>query len=595
MSTLSQYNPLKTIWVSGAEITAPKGIIVIVGPNSSGKTLFLRDIQQYLLTGIPNFIVCQDIAPQRPDNYQELIDDLIAKNYLQPMMHEHYRTYVPFMLQRADGERNNRQQFPSKRLENAYNGFVSERGANNPEWFGLIGMTLIAPLSLDLRRQVCNKTKSFDYKQETPDEPVQSLFLNSDAQEELAKETVNVFGNAVWLDISEGRVLQLRASGSPKYPPHGHTINPMEACKYRPIESEGDGYRSYVGTCLSLLLGVRPVSLIDEPELCLHPPQAYHIGKFIGKHAKDDHVTFVATHSSHVLRGILETGTRIMVMRLTRKGEEFSGRLVDDQELVDTVRNPRTRAEAILDGIFSKGVVLVESEGDREEYQAASEAMEDYPAREVHFVQVGGSGGFAEPLRFYRSLEIPAAVIADLDTVCDTDKVAAVSKGLGPNFHESQEVIGELRDVVQKIKSLPPPITEVAVKRRLTQLAEASWAWAQGDDNVLRRNLHELENQLKRIQKLKDGGIAAYRDQQEIYTELRGVVEKFARFGLFFVPVGELEDWVQQLMVEYPKGNTSKTERAAIAAEMIRAAPEKIGDIWEFVRSVFDYLRVSSE
>src|SRR5262249_37642609 len=144
------------------------------------------------------------------------------------------------------------------------------------------------------------------------------------------------------------------------------------------------------------------------------PPQAYHIGRFIGKYAKDDHVTFVATHSSHVLRGILETGQRVTVIRLTRRNREFSGRLIAEQELVNAVRNPRARAEAILDGIFSKGVVLVESEGDREEYQAASEALEDYPSREAHFVPVGGTGGFAEPLRFYRSLDIPAAVIADL-------------------------------------------------------------------------------------------------------------------------------------------------------------------------------------
>ena len=113
--------------------------------------------------------------------------------------------------------------------------------------------------------------------------------------------------------------------------------------------------------------------MIDEPELCLHPPQAYHVGRFIGQYAKEDHVTVVATHSSHVLRGVLQTGKRVTVIRLTRRKKQFSGRLIAERELVDNLRNPRTRAEAILDGVFSKGVVLVESEGDREEYQAASE------------------------------------------------------------------------------------------------------------------------------------------------------------------------------------------------------------------------------
>jgi hypothetical protein len=593
MSVLSAYNPLKTVWIPGAEITQPKGIIVVVGPNSSGKTLFLRDMEKYLLTGTQGFVVCQALAPQRPADYQALVDELLAKNYLQqvPGQPQQYRTYVPFMMQRGPNEPPARQPFPLQTLKKAYDEFVSERAGNNPGWFGTIGITFVAPLSLDLRRQVCNKVDSFDYKTGTPDHPVQALYLNSEAKDKLAEETGNVFGNAVWLDISEQGTLQLRASGSPECPSHGQMTNPLEARSFSPIESEGDGYRSYVGTCLSLLLGVRPVALIDEPELCLHPPQAYHIGRFIGKYAKDDHVTFVATHSSHVLRGILETGKRVTVIRLTRRKREFSGRLIAEQELVDAVRNPRARAEAILDGIFSKGVVLVESEGDREEYQAASEALEDYPSREAHFVPVGGTGGFAEPLRFYRSLDIPAADIADVDGVCDTDKISTISGVVGPNPTEVQEAIGQLRSVVQKIKSLPPPITEDEAKQRLKELSEQSLAWNRGDDNLLRRKLNELEGQLKRIQRLKEGGIEAYRDHPEIHAGLQAVVEMFARFGVFFVPVGELEDWVKHLMHDQPKGSASKTDRAALAAEKIRAATEKKGDIWAFVQSVLDHLR----
>ena len=246
--------------------------------------------------------------------------------------------------------------------------------------------------------------------------PVQALKLNSEAQEELARETGTVFGNAVWLDISEQNSLQLRLAGSPQCPPHGQMTNPIAAGRFHPIEREGDGFKSYVGICLSLLQGIRPVSMIDEPELCLHPPQAYHIGRFIGRNAQDKHVTFVATHSSHVLRGILETGRKISVVRLTRCKSGFRGHLISNEDLRNVLRNPRTKAEAILDAAFSKGVVVVEGDGDREEYLAASEAVADYPAREVHIVPVGGNG-FAEPCRFYRSLEVPVAVVTDLDTV----------------------------------------------------------------------------------------------------------------------------------------------------------------------------------
>jgi hypothetical protein len=48
--------------------------------------------------------------------------------------------------------------------------------------------------------------------------------------------------------------------------------------------TEGDGYKSYVGACIPLLVGRRPVCLIDEPEMFLHPPHAYRLGRFIGRY-----------------------------------------------------------------------------------------------------------------------------------------------------------------------------------------------------------------------------------------------------------------------------------------------------------------------
>jgi len=78
------------------------------------------------------------------------------------------------------------------------------------------------------------------------------------------------------------------------------------------------GLKSYIGICLTLLLGRHPVILIDEPEMCLHPPQAHALGRFIGKYGvSSDHTTFVATHSSHVLRGVIEEKEKLEIIRLS--------------------------------------------------------------------------------------------------------------------------------------------------------------------------------------------------------------------------------------------------------------------------------------
>src|SRR5262245_21516278 len=138
MSALAKYNPLKAVWLPGAEIREPRGIVVVVGPNSSGKTLFLRDVENYLLTGTQGFVVCQGIEPQKPDDYQAFVDELLARNYLQPMPGQanQYRTYVPLAAEKGRQDPNPRHPFPLSALAKAYNGFAAGRGGNNPDWFG---------------------------------------------------------------------------------------------------------------------------------------------------------------------------------------------------------------------------------------------------------------------------------------------------------------------------------------------------------------------------------------------------------------------------------------------------------------------------
>jgi hypothetical protein len=254
------------------------------------------------------------------------------------------------------------------------------------------------------------------------------------------------------------------------------------------------------------------------------------------------------------------------------------------------VNNPRIRAETILDGVFSRGVVLVESEGDRVEYGAAAEVGKDYPSREVHLVAVGGASGMAEPCRFFRHLNIPVAVIADLDVIADTDQLATIIKELVNGRQDSRELIDKLRDAAQAAKALPPPITENEVKERLRALAEEPMDWTQGNDNVVRRKLLDLENTIKRVRRLKEGGIAAYVNEPGVMAKLQALVDACKSVGLFLVPVGELEDWVKELMSDHPKRSMPKTVRALIAAERIRRQGRTADDIWSFVASVLVFV-----
>ena len=57
------------------------------------------------------------------------------------------------------------------------------------------------------------------------------------------------------------------------------------------------------------------------------------------------------------------------------------------------------------------------------------------------------------------------------------------------------------------------------------------------------KKIQIVEKRIRRLKRLKDGGIEAYGEHPEIQELLRFWFQACARCGLFLVPVGELEDW----------------------------------------------------
>ena len=59
---------------------------------------------------------------------------------------------------------------------------------------------------------------------------------------------------------------------------------------------------------------------------------------------------------------------------------------------------------------------------------------------------------------------------------------------------------------------------------------------------------------------------------------------------MFLVPVGELEDWVPDLVASGPS-KKKKAEWANFAANRIRETPSRPNDVWEFVRQMANFQR----
>jgi hypothetical protein len=88
---------------------------------------------------------------------------------------------------------------------------------------------------------------------------------------------------------------------------------------YPPLESQGDGMRSFTGALLSILVHPRNIVLMDEPEAFLHPPQAKRLAETIAEETDNSSQVFLATHDVEIVRALLDSASeRVIIVRITR-------------------------------------------------------------------------------------------------------------------------------------------------------------------------------------------------------------------------------------------------------------------------------------
>jgi hypothetical protein len=480
---------------------------------------------------------------------------------------------------------------------NSFNFFNSDpSAASQPgdagRFMRVFGPVFHAALFLPTRIIATSEVGNFDYETGQPSADFHLLHISPTAQDELCTESERVFRKTIWLDYSRTGILCLRVAEPPDVPQGRDRYLPGKTRHCRRIEEEGDGYRSYLAICIALLLAQRPVFLIDEPELCLHPPQAYEMGKFLGTHSqKPDTATIVATHSSHLVRGVLDTGNSVQIVRLTRSGGRFHAHHVEPSKLTATTAKAALRTEINLDGVFSDAVVVVEADGDRSVYQAAWEVSERQSPLDILMVPVGGTGGFSGPLEFFRSLRIPIAVVADLDHFLDTKKFSTILSQLSCPPDELAKLLEEGKALEGLILGLKQEITPEEAAAELIALAKKCTDWAEGKDDRIMEELSDIKNRIDKVRRLKKGGLSAFDSEPGLRGRIEALIEKCKQWGLFLVPVGELEWWLPELMNDVSRRR--KPLWASMAPARIRANPEKAGDIIGFVSKVAGYLRAN--
>ena len=193
------------------------------------------------------------------------------------------------------------------------------------------------------------------------------------------------------------------------------------------LQEQGDGMRSFASVLLDTFTSDHTITLIDEPEAFLHPPQARLLGKMLAKNNPDKRQLFIATHSEDFLQGLLDAdNVNVTVIRINRDNNVNKMSVLKNDEIKKLWGNPLLRYSNILSGLFHEKVVVCESDYDCLFYRAILDVIFESDGKtspDIMFTHCGGKDRMKDVVAALHALKVPVIAIPDFDIINDRGKL----------------------------------------------------------------------------------------------------------------------------------------------------------------------------
>lgn len=505
-------------------------LTVLVGPNNVGKSQTLRDIHTRMVSAknIRTTIV-SDLRLEKPETFEKLLEGIRVVPDVEQVGF-HMASGIQADLRSAGQVR-----FSLDQLRKEYE--LSEDGSFIP---GVIGRFRVSFLDAASRLLVTQATASFDPHVDHPGNLLHGLFSGGPALEnKLQAAFRQTFGMEVKLDYSGMKTLSIRvAEKFPEIPKDPREAAPIME-KFSRLDEQGDGFRSFIGVVLSLLLSRGRVVLLDEPEAFLHPAQARQLGNWIVDHCQETSTqAIIATHNAHFLGGILSSGGDVDIFRLNREASVTVYTKIGQNETKQLARSPLLSSQRVLEAIFHKGVVVCEADADRAFYQVTMDKQFGSP--NILFIHAHNKQSIAKVVDLLRQAAIPTCVIVDIDLLNTSSDLKKLLAAFGRE--EGRDRVIELqRQIAQSVELREERQVLDALGEQVSELLEQI---KKGDHDLsgVRGALERIRKNASRWAEIKTRGVDCLpEDERATARELLGRLQDA---GLFVVPVGELESWI---------------------------------------------------
>lgn len=544
------------IEVSGGQTFtfSPEEKVLLVGPNNSGKSEFLREIRKTLgwHDGEINFDdnkVIKKLSLHKEGSSDSLKEylDRAAELRQQQFRYKNYQIHM-----------NSLSYFSGRFLGQTSAIFCKNLGAE-----GRLGITAI------------QKGVGIDGQKTAP----QHLMYDDQS---LLKRVSDLFKKAfqreLFIDYRATPQIPIHVGNPPdqnEFPNQVSDEYVQEVRKNPRLDQQGDGMRSYAGILFELVAIEHDITLLDEPEAFLHPPQMRRLGETLSEEATNQ--IFVATHSSDILRGFLNgSNGAVKIIRLERSGDTNNATMTSPARINELWDQPELRYSNALDGIFHEQVVICEDDSDCRLYNSIADHLErngpEVSWPDTAYVPSGGKAAIPKISRALREIGVPVKVIADLDLLNDGVLLRVMVEALGGQWdsfeHHWRRLDAAVRDGV-------PSLSPEEIKAEISSVIENS-----APDALPKSDIQSLLKQTSPWAMVKKLGMSAIPrgDSRTVFQELD---ENLKSLGIFLVPVGEAENFCPEVGLHGPKFVSKLFETIPLSSDNLQALRDFVTDLFE--------------
>ncbi|WP_417359656.1 ATP-dependent nuclease [Galbibacter sp.] len=526
-------------------------ITVFVGPNNSGKSRVLIEIEKFSrkTVGQANDLILQNISftPLTKDEIESELEKIKQKPNLNEAISED-----EIIIGKVSSQDNSAKRIKVKSAEII-------RIAQNPVqnyWYSSFLDLYTLRLDGTNRLNLLTEQSAGDL-QATPTNHLSHLFIDNNLRKELRRIVYEAFGKYYVIDPTNIGKLRVRLSDREPLNEREEKSWENEAIEFHKkallIDEASDGVKAFTGILTTLLAGDPKITLIDEPEAFLHPALSNKLGKEIGKSLRNSNKRLlVATHSSSFLMGCIQSSAPLNIIRLTYKNGFPTSRILPKDKILHLMRHPLLRSTGVLNGLFYESVIVTEADSDRAFYQEINERLlsqsDPRGISNCLFINAQNKQTVWQIVKPLRELGIPAVGIIDIDVL-----------------KEGGQVFAKLLE-----GSFIPQLNHQPFQNQ-------------------RRSLYETLNATGQNWKTQGGiDLLNGEDREACSNFLNQLVE----YGVFVIQKGELESWLKSLNASGHGSNWlidifSKMGDNPESVNYIKPEP---GDVWDYIGNVKNWI-----